>query len=121
MFHNKFWVAAAERAIKTFAQTLVALMGTEMLGVHEFEWGMSLSAAGFAGLLSLVTSLASANFGANPGPSLVDESTHPETVVVEPVLAEADSYAINQNNTILAEFFHEIVFERFLGFHSVKS
>jgi hypothetical protein len=83
MFDNKFWVAAAERAIKTFAQTLVALMGTEMLGVHEFEWGMSLSAAAFAGLLSLVTSLASANFGANPGPSLVDESTHPETVVVE--------------------------------------
>lgn len=83
MYDINFWKAAAERAIKTFAQTLVALMGTEMVGIHQFEWGMSLSASAFAAVLSIATSLASANFGPNPGPSLVDESTHPDTIVVE--------------------------------------
>lgn len=83
MFDNKFWVAAAERAIKTFAQTLVALLGTEMVGIHTLDWGMMISTALTATVLSVLTSLASANFGKNPGPSLVDESTHPDTVVVE--------------------------------------
>lgn len=83
MFDNKFWLASAERAVKTFAQTLVALIGTEMVGIHTLEWGMMLSTALTATVLSLLTSLASANLGKNPGPSLVDESTHPDTVVVE--------------------------------------
>lgn len=83
MFDNKFWVASAERAIKTFAQTLVALLGTEMVGIHTLDWGMMISTALTATVLSVLTSLASANFGKNPGPSLVDESTHPDTVVVE--------------------------------------
>lgn len=83
MYDINFWKAAGERAIKTFAQAIVALMGTEAMGIHEFDWGVSLSTAAFAAVLSIATSLASANFGPNPGPSLVDESTHPDTIVIE--------------------------------------
>ena len=83
MFDTNFWRAAGERAIKTFAQTLVALVGTEMVGIHTLDWGTILSAAATATLLSILTSVASANFGKNPGPSLSDESTHPDTIVME--------------------------------------
>lgn len=83
MYDINFWRAAGERAIKTFAQTIVALVGTEMVGIHTLDWGVILSASATATLLSILTSVASANFGKNPGPSLSDESTHPDTIVME--------------------------------------
>ena len=83
MFDINFWRAAGERAIKTFAQTSMALIGVGMVGIHTVDWPMYLSVGATAALLSLLTSLASANFGSNPGPSLTDESTHPDTIVME--------------------------------------
>lgn len=73
MFNFYFWVAAAERALKTLAQTLVALIGANAVSVMELDWPQMLGVAGTAAVVSILTSLASAPFGANNGPSLVDE------------------------------------------------
>jgi hypothetical protein len=70
-----FWKASAERAIKTFLQTYLAvfLVGDQMLNVFTFEWGgASLGVALGATLLSFATSLLSSSVG-NSGPSLANE------------------------------------------------
>lgn len=83
MFDKRFWIAAAERAIKTFAQTLVALIGTGAVGIMDLDWPQMISIAATATVLSVLTSIASANFGSNPGPSLADESIEPGATVLE--------------------------------------
>jgi hypothetical protein len=85
-FDNAFWVAAAERALKTFFQTLAAVLGTDVVGFLSVDPIEAVTLAAAAGIISLVTSLASANIGA-AGPSLVgEETTQPRTVVVEKVV-----------------------------------
>ncbi len=83
MFDSRFWMASAERAIKTFAQALLALIGTDMVGITSLDWPQLLAAAATATLLSVLTSIASANFGKNPGPSLADETIEPDPIIVE--------------------------------------
>ena len=52
------WIkAAAVRAIKTVAQTAVAMIGTSMV-ISEVDWLMVGSASLLAGVLSLLTSVA---------------------------------------------------------------
>lgn len=53
-----WWIAAGLRALKTIAQTLVMLIGTELVGILDLPWLDMLSMAATAGVLSLVTSLA---------------------------------------------------------------
>ena len=52
-----FWLGTAERAIKTFAQSLLAVLlaGTVVWGQ---DWAQSLGVAGTATLLSILTSIA---------------------------------------------------------------
>ncbi len=55
----KAWLKAAGiRAVKTFAQTAVALIGTELVGFTELDWLHIVSVAGVAAVLSLLTSIA---------------------------------------------------------------
>lgn len=59
-----FVIDAAERAIKTVAQTLVALLTADgALGLVNVNWADKLSVAGLAGLVSVLTSIASAGNG----------------------------------------------------------
>jgi hypothetical protein len=83
MFDSRFWIAAAERAVKTFAQTLVALIGTGAVGIMDLDWMQMLGVSATATVLSILSSVASANFGANPGPSLADETIEPDPIIVE--------------------------------------
>ena len=54
----KDWLKAASiRAIKTFAQTFLASIGTSMV-LSDVDWKLVLSASLLAGLLSIMTSLA---------------------------------------------------------------
>lgn len=84
MFDRLFWSATAERAIKTLAQSLVALFvaGQTILTI---DWKQALAVAGTAAVLSILTSLASARVGAFDGPSLTSEA------VVEPVFDGEDA------------------------------
>lgn len=55
----KNWIkAAGVRAIKTVAQTAVALIGTNSIGITEVNWVGVASGAALAGIVSLLTSLA---------------------------------------------------------------
>lgn len=71
MLTREFWAAAAERAVRTVAQTLLALWAGDGLGVLDADWGRSASVAGMAGLLSLLTSLAATRVGERGTPSLL--------------------------------------------------
>lgn len=54
----KWFKAAGTRAIKTMAQTAVALLGTGAIGVLDVDWLAVLSASALAGIVSLLTSIA---------------------------------------------------------------
>lgn len=68
-----FWASAAERAAKTFAQTALVLFGAGPLDVLSIAWETTLSLSAGAALVSILTSLASAQTGAKGTPSLVKE------------------------------------------------
>nr|DAK71669.1 MAG TPA: holin [Caudoviricetes sp.] len=59
-----FWKGASERAIKTIAQSLVAVVGVNGVGIIDVDWTGSLSVAAAAGLASLLTSIGNADFTA---------------------------------------------------------
>lgn len=67
-----FWKDAAERAIKTFAQALVALLGAGAVDVLQVNWGDRLSVSVGAALISVLTSIASAGAGSNSASLVVD-------------------------------------------------
>lgn len=52
-----FWKAAAIRAVKTIAQTAAAMIGTSVV-LTDVNWLAVLSASALAGVLSILTSLA---------------------------------------------------------------
>lgn len=53
-----FWKAAAIRAIRTCAQTAVAIIGTNAIGVTEVDWVAVVSGAALSGVVSILTSIA---------------------------------------------------------------
>ena len=79
MFTKEFWKDAAERAIKTFAQTLVALLSVAVAApIWDLNWVEALGVAGTATALSLLTSIAGSGTG-NPetGSFIKDPYTPP--------------------------------------------
>ena len=54
----RWWKAALIRALKTFAQAMVAQIGAGSIGIVEFGWEAALSVSAMAAVLSLFTSLA---------------------------------------------------------------
>lgn len=56
--NRRWWEAAATRAVKTAAQTTVALVGTNAIGMTDVNWAAVGSAAALAALLSMLTSIA---------------------------------------------------------------
>lgn len=55
---SDFIKAASIRAIRTMAQTAVALIGTNAIGVTEVNWMGVASGAALAGIVSVLTSVA---------------------------------------------------------------
>lgn len=59
---KNYWIrwakAAGVRALKTVAQTAVALIGTNAIGITEVNWVGVASGAALAGVVSMLTSLA---------------------------------------------------------------
>lgn len=59
MWTAAFWKALAERAIKTFAQSLAALLVADGADILSMNWGEALSVAGMAAVVSVLTTIAS--------------------------------------------------------------
>lgn len=57
IFTKKWWIAAAIRAIRTFAEGALAVLGTESIFIHEVNWLAVLSGGAMAALVSLLLSL----------------------------------------------------------------
>jgi len=70
---REFILATGERALKTFAQALIAVFAAGMT-VLDVDWVQALAIAATAALLSVLTSIASNNVGNYYGPSLTDEA-----------------------------------------------
>jgi len=54
---KKYWDYAAERAIKTFAQTALATMSVGAAGILDIDWLNVLSVSGLALVMSALTSV----------------------------------------------------------------
>lgn len=67
-----FWLDVADRAIRTAAQCLLALWAGDGINLLHVDWPASLSLAGTAAVLSVLTSIVSAPLGPAGTPSLVD-------------------------------------------------
>lgn len=85
---NGFWKGAVERALATFAQTLVALIGVDTVApVWGLDWAHLMGAAALAGLLSIlksvsagaVTGSASVGHLEDPAPAKGDKLKPPLT------------------------------------------
>lgn len=66
---KKWAIAALVRAIKTFAQTAVSLIGTGAVGFTDLDWVQIASVAGVTAVVSILTSIA--------GLPEVDDGTSP--------------------------------------------
>ena len=80
MYSTNFLVAVSERAIKTFAQTLLATVGADAAGVFTASTLDAVTVAAGAALISVLTSFASASTG-RTGPSLAGETTAPDIYI----------------------------------------
>jgi hypothetical protein len=63
MFTIKFWKDAAERAIRTAAQALLALWATDVTGVLAVDWLQAGSVAALAALTSVLMSIVATGVG----------------------------------------------------------
>lgn len=77
MFTKTFVKAALERAVKTVAQALIAVFAASQANILTADWKAVLATAGTAGLLSILTSIASDGFGPKGTPSLVADQPVP--------------------------------------------
>lgn len=77
LWSKSFWIDATERAIKTFAQSALAVVGVGVTDIMSVNWMGVLSVGAGAAFVSLLTSVASERTGISGTASL--------TTVVEPV------------------------------------
>lgn len=73
MWNKLFWKEAGERAIKSFVQTVVVLIGTDLVNIASFNWGDIIGIGATMALVSLLTSIGSAPVGSDNSPSLVTQ------------------------------------------------
>lgn len=83
-----FWAATTERAVKTTAQTAAALLVADGTGILDTSWAALASAAGMAGIVSVLTSVGT-GAATGTGPSLTNAETLADTTTVA-VTAPAD-------------------------------
>ncbi len=71
MRSKRFWIDAAERAVRTFAQALVAVLAAGFVVTDGAAWGEALLSAVLAALISVLTSVAASGVGDPSSPSLL--------------------------------------------------
>lgn len=71
MFTRAFWIAAAERAAKTFAQTAATLWGAGAVNIVDVDLASIVGISASAAVVSVLTSLGSVPLSRGESPSLV--------------------------------------------------
>ncbi len=57
VFTKEWWIAAGVRALKTFAEGALAVIGTQAAFIHEVNWLMVLSGGALAAVVSFLLAL----------------------------------------------------------------
>ena len=78
MRSKAFWIDAGERAVRTFAQALVAALTAGFVFTDGAAWGAALLTAAIAALVSLLTSVAASGVGDADSPSLLPTAQQPD-------------------------------------------
>ena len=73
---SKYWIATAERAVKTAGQTTVAFLTADVTGILEVDPVQAASVVGLAVVVSVATSLGSIPVTGQP--SLAGETLKPK-------------------------------------------
>lgn len=74
MLTKQFWIDTAERAVRTFAQALLALLGAGAVNILTVDWVQALSVSGGAALVSILMSIIASGVGLKGSPSLLPEA-----------------------------------------------
>jgi hypothetical protein len=74
MWSIGFWKATAERAIRTFAQALAAVLVAGATNLLDVDWVAALGTAGLATLLAVLTAVGTARIGPH-GPGILEAPT----------------------------------------------
>lgn len=72
MFTTQFWKATVERCVKTVAQAVLAIVAVDQFDWMSANWSQIAAVAISAGVLSILTSIASDGIGPKGSPSIVD-------------------------------------------------
>lgn len=80
IWSGAFWKATTERALRTFAQALLAVLGAEGIqtvtqGVLDVDWIQALSVAALAAVIAVLTCAATGLVPGNDGPGLTETPT----------------------------------------------
>lgn len=68
---GEFWASAAERSLKTIAQAFLAMAGAQAFDALHANWEAMAGVSLGAGVISIATSIVSAEIGKKGDPSLV--------------------------------------------------
>jgi len=73
MWTRLFWAKTAERALKTTAQSALSLLAVGTTSLLSVPWEAVAAVSGLAGVVSVLTSIASSGVADSSSPSLVKE------------------------------------------------
>lgn len=93
-----FWKGSLERAIRTAAQTAIALIGTDQVGILNLDWEQIGSVTATATLLSLLMSIAGG--GAGSGPSFTNAEEIPDQDDDGPNVVGAEAFFDDQDEVV---------------------
>ncbi|AYG84251.1 hypothetical protein DWB77_06464 [Streptomyces hundungensis] len=71
LFTAAFWKATAERAIRTFAQALAAVLTAGATNLLDVHWTAAFATAGMAAVLAVLMAVGTSGLG-QPGPGLTE-------------------------------------------------
>ena len=63
MWSAKFWRDATERTVRTMAQTLLALLGNQVVNVVALDWAQIMSITVGAGIVAVLTAIVATGVG----------------------------------------------------------
>lgn len=82
--NKQFWVDTFDRAVSTFAQSLVGVLGVDVIGILDVDWVQTLSVAGLAAATSVLLSISYRGKGEeDDSPEPVEPEYEGETIQLE--------------------------------------